>query len=205
VGHPPSPQTRVRTARADDASAIARIYNQGIDDRIATFETRLRSADDVRAWFDGTHPIVVVEDGEAVIAFAAASSYRPRECYAGVAEFSVYVAREARGRGAGRAAMEALIRETERAGFWKLVSRVFPENVSSLRLLASVGFREVGTYEKHARLDGVWRDVVIVERLHRALRRRARVADRRAVPRSAAGAPKEGRRGRAHRSRQRRS
>jgi L-amino acid N-acyltransferase YncA len=70
-----------------------------------------------------------------------------------------------RERGAGRVAMEALIREAERAGLWKLVSRVFTENTTSLRLLWSVGFREVGTYEKHARLDGEWRDVVIVERL----------------------------------------
>ena len=156
---------RARIATLDDAAAIAPIYNEGIEDRIATFETRLRSAGDVRAWFDGAHPIVVVEDGGRIIAFASASTYRPRECYAGIAEFSVYVARESRGRGAGRVAMEALIREAERAGFWKLVSRVFPENTASLRLLRSAGFREVGTYEKHGRLDGVWRDVIIVERL----------------------------------------
>jgi L-amino acid N-acyltransferase YncA len=156
---------RARIASPDDAAAMAEIYNQGIEDRLATFETRLRSAADVRGWFDGAHPIVVVEDGVRVVAFASTSTYRPRECYAGIAEFSVYVAREARGRGAGRAAMDALIREAERAGFWKLVSRVFAENTASLRLLRSMGFREVGTYEKHARLDGVWRDVVIVERM----------------------------------------
>jgi phosphinothricin acetyltransferase len=91
--------------------------------------------------------------------------YRPRECYAGIAEFSVYVAREARGRGAGRLAMERLIEASEDAGLWKLVSRIFPENEPSLALMRSVGFRVVGTYEKHAQLDGVWRDVVIVERL----------------------------------------
>jgi len=155
----------VRQATVRDAEAIARIYNDGIEDRVATFETRPRSAQDVEAWFDGAHPIVVVEDAGRVFAFASMSTYRPRECYAGIAEFSVYVAREARGRGAGRTAMEALIGEAERAGFWKLVSRVFPENVASLALLRSIGFREIGTYEKHARLDGVWRDVVIVERL----------------------------------------
>lgn len=100
-----------------------------------------------------------------VVAFASTSAYRSRGCYAGIAEFSVYVARRARGRGAGRLAMEALIGAAEEAGFRKLVSRVFPENAASRKLLASVGFREVGTYEKHARLDGEWRDVVIVERL----------------------------------------
>lgn len=156
---------RTRTGTPADAEAIARIYNEGIEDRVATFETRPRIAEDVRAWFDGRHPIVVAEDGGRVLAFASTSTYRPRDCYAGIAEFSVYVAREARGRGAGRVVMAALIADAERAGFWKLVSRVFPQNTASLGLLKSVGFREVGRYEKHAKLDGVWLDVVIVERL----------------------------------------
>lgn len=156
---------RTRPATPADAPVIARIYNQGIEERIATFETRTRSAGDIQGWFDGAYPTVVVEDNDGVLAFATTSSYSTRECYAGVAEFSVYTAREARGRGAGRMAMEALVEDAQLAGFWKLVSRVFVENAPSRRLLRSVGFREVGVYEKHARLDGVWRDVVIVERL----------------------------------------
>ena len=157
---------KTRDAAVADASAIARIYNEGIDDRVATFETRHRTADDVVQWLNGRHPVVVVEDDDGeVIAFAATSTYRPRDCYAGIAEFSVYAAREARGRGAGRAAMEALFVAARAAGFWKLVSRVFVENAANRSLLRSVGFREVGVYEKHARLDGVWRDVVIVEKL----------------------------------------
>jgi L-amino acid N-acyltransferase YncA len=156
---------RARSATPADAAAITEIYNQGIEDRVATFETRLRSAEDVRGWFDGVHPAVVVEEGGRIVAFASTSTYRPRECYAGIAEFSVYVLRAARGRGAGRLAMLALIEAAEAAGFWKLVSRVFIENVASLGLLGSLGFREVGVYEKHARLDGVWRDVMIVERV----------------------------------------
>ena len=156
---------RVRPATPADAASIARIYNDGVDDRVATFETRHRTAADVERWFDGRHPIVVVEDdGGAVLAFATTSDYRPRDCYAGIAEFSVYAARRARGHGAGRAAMEALIDAARAAGFWKLVSRVFVENAASRALLRRVGFREVGVYERHARLDGVWRDVVIVER-----------------------------------------
>jgi phosphinothricin acetyltransferase len=127
----------------------------------------------VRAWFDGVHPIVVVErDGEAagggtdrIVAFASTSSYRTRDCYAGIAEFSVYVARSARGMGAGRIAMQALIAAVVGTTIWKLVSRIFVENTASRKLMASVGFREVGIYEKHAQLDGQWRDVVIVERL----------------------------------------
>jgi phosphinothricin acetyltransferase len=159
---------RVRAATRDDAPAIARIYSDGIADRVATFETRPRSAADIERWFGGKHALVVVDgegEGSEITAFASTSEYRPRDCYAGIAEFSVYVAREWRGRGAGRMAMQGLIDAAREAGFWKLVSRVFVENAPSRALLQAVGFREVGVYEKHGRLDGVWHDVVIVERL----------------------------------------
>lgn len=154
-----------RIATLNDVTAITAIYNQGIEDRSATFETRLRSPQEVKMWFDGVHPIMVVEDGQDVIAFASTSSYRSRECYAGIAECSVYVRRDMRRRGAGRLAAEAIIHAAEDAGFWKLVSRVFVDNTASRVLLRTLYFREVGVYYKHAKLDGVWRDVVIVERL----------------------------------------
>jgi phosphinothricin acetyltransferase len=93
------------------------------------------------------------------------SRYRPRECYAGIAEFSIYLDRSARGRGLGRQLLSALIDVAREHGYWKLVSRIFPSNAGSRALCRSCGFREVGTYEKHGRLDGQWRDVVIVERL----------------------------------------
>lgn len=156
---------QARAATPTDAPAIARIYNEGIADRIATFETRPRAAADIAEWFDGVHPVVIVEAEGEVVAWAATSLYRPRECYAGIAEFSVYVDRAWRGRGAGRQAMIALLAAAEEAGLWKLVSRVFVENTGSRGLLQTVGFREVGVYEKHGQLDGIWRDVVIVERL----------------------------------------
>ncbi|MEP7290410.1 MAG: arsinothricin resistance N-acetyltransferase ArsN1 family A [Chloroflexota bacterium] len=157
-----------RSAVVEDAPAIAFIYNEGIQDRVATFETRLRSPDDIRIWFnEPRYPLIVVEDEGRVIAFASTSLYRPRDCYAGIAEYSVYVARAERGRGAGRAALLALFAAAEAAGFWKMVSRIFVENLASRALMRSVGFREVGIYEKHGQLDGVWRDVVIVERLLR--------------------------------------
>jgi phosphinothricin acetyltransferase len=156
---------RARSAAVSDAPAIAAIYNQGIEDRIATFETRPRTPADVERWLGGRHPIVVVEDGGRVVAFASTSEYRPRECYAGIAEFSIYVAREERRRGHGRLALEALFAAAAEAGFWKLVSRVFVENAASRELLKSTGFREVGIYQRHASLDGNWRDVVIVEKL----------------------------------------
>jgi L-amino acid N-acyltransferase YncA len=156
------------TARAGtpaDAGEIARIYNQGIEDRIATFETRPRSVEDVRRWFDGVHPVVVVEEAGRIVGFASTSPYRPRECYARVAEFSVYAARDARGRGVGRLALRELIAAAARAGLTKLVSRIFPENHASRAVCRAVGFREVGVYAKHGQLDGVWKDCVIVERL----------------------------------------
>ena len=145
---------------------MTQIYNEGLADRVGTFETRPRSEDDVSAWFDGVHPIVVVTaEDERIVAFASTSTYRTRDCYAGIAEFSVYVSRAERGRGAGRVAMEALMAAAAKAGFSKLVSRIFIENTASRTLMARVGFREVGIYEKHGKLDGVWRDVVIVERV----------------------------------------
>src|SRR5262249_17442598 len=99
------------------------------------------------------------------VAYAATSLYRPRDCYAGIAEFGVYVARDHRGKGAGRQAMLALFDAARSRGFWKLLSRIFVENSASRALMKSVGFREVGIYEKHGQLDGVWRDCVIVEKL----------------------------------------
>jgi phosphinothricin acetyltransferase len=154
-----------RLATPADSPAIARIYNEGIEDRIATFETRPRTTADIEVWFDGVHPTVVVESDGEVIAFASTSTYRPRDCYSGVAEYSVYVAREHRGKGAGRVALLALVEAAGNAGFWKLVSRIFPQNKASIGLALATGFREVGIYEKHGQLDGVWLDVVIVERL----------------------------------------
>ncbi len=156
---------QVRAASPNDAAAIAHIYNQGIEDRVATFETRLRSAEEVQSWFDGVHPIVVIENEQGIIAFGSTSAYSNRECYSGIAECSVYVRRDMRGCGAGRLALQVLIQAAANAGFWKLVSRVFVENKPSRALIGSLGFREVGIYEKHARLDGTWRDVIIVERL----------------------------------------
>ncbi|HYU50125.1 MAG TPA: arsinothricin resistance N-acetyltransferase ArsN1 family A [Candidatus Limnocylindria bacterium] len=156
-----------RPATVGDAAAIARIYNEGIQERIATFETRLRTAADIEPWLADGRPLVVVENHPGdVVGWASAAAYRPgRDSYAGVAEFSVYVAREARGRGAGRLVMERLAAECERRGIWKLVSRVFPENIASLALCRATGFRDVGVYRRHGRLDGQWRDCVIVERL----------------------------------------
>jgi L-amino acid N-acyltransferase YncA len=162
----------VRSATSADAGAIARIYNEGIRGRGATFETRERTPDDVRAWFDDSRfPILVAEQHGVVVGWAAASSYRSRDCYAGIAEYSIYVASSHHGRGIGSLLMPALLEALERAGFWKVLSRLFPENAASRALCARHGFREVGVYRRHARLDGTWRDVLIVERLLSEARR----------------------------------
>ena len=126
---------------------IAAIYNEGIEDRIATFETRLRQPEEIQDWLGRRYPVVVTETADGIVAFASASVYRPRECYDGIAEFSVYVARAQRGRGYGRATLDGLCDAAAAAGFWKLVSRVFVENTASRELLKQTGFREVGVYE----------------------------------------------------------
>lgn len=157
-----------RLATLSDAAVIARIYNEGISERIATFETEPRTLEQLEAQLrekGDRYPTVVVERDGAVIAWASVSSYRSRPCYAGIAEHSVYVGREARGLGAGLVALEALFTAAEQQGFWKLLSRIFPENVASLALHRKAGFREVGVYRRHGKLDGSWRDCVIVERL----------------------------------------
>jgi phosphinothricin acetyltransferase len=160
--------TRTRLATAADAGAIAAIYNEGIADRVATFETEPRTEAEVARQLTekaDRFPTVIVERDGRVVAWAGASAYRSRPAYAGVAEHSVYVARAVRGTGAGRAALEALCRAYAERGFWKIVSRIFPENTASLRLHEQCGFRVVGVYHRHGRLDGQWRDCVIVERL----------------------------------------
>lgn len=158
----------VRLATVEDAAAIARIHNEGIAERIATFETDPRTAAQVAAALvdkGDRYPTVVVERDGVVVAWAGAGAYRSRPAYAGMAEHSVYVARTARGSGAGRAALEELCRVYAERGFWKIVSRIFPENTASLELHARCGFRVVGVYRRHGRLEGAWRDCVIVERL----------------------------------------
>lgn len=163
-----SPSGTVRLAQAADADAIARIYNEGIDDRVATFETQHRTAAQIAAGLAAKgdrYPTVVLERDGVVIAWAGAGAYRDRPAYAGVAEHSVYVARAARGHGAGRATLEALCAAYETRGFWKLVSRILTENAASIALHERCGFRVVGVYRRHARLDGAWRDCAIVERL----------------------------------------
>lgn len=155
---------RTRPATPADAAAMATIYNQGIADHIATFETEPCTERQIAEWFI-ERPLAIVAEGEATepVAFAA-SFYSLRPCYAGIGEFSVYVRRDYRSRGAGRAVLAALIEAAKAAGLHKLISRVFPENTTSRALLKRLGFAEIGVHRRHGKLDGLWCDYVIVER-----------------------------------------
>ena len=158
----------IRMATVADADAIARIHNYGIAERIATFQTTPRTAEQVAAQLaqkGDRFPTVVVERAGEVVAWASVGGYRTHDWYAGVGEHSVYVDPRHRGIGAGRAALDALCAACAEQGYWKLISRIFPENTASLALHERAGFRVVGVYRRHGRLDGEWRDCVIVEKL----------------------------------------
>jgi L-amino acid N-acyltransferase YncA len=161
-------EIHIRHATLDDAAAIADIYTQGIMERVATFETEPRTEADIRAKLESDserHPTIVAEIDGKVVGWASISLYRPRQCYAGIGEFSFYIDKDARGHGVGQTILKALIDEAERLGYWKLLSRVFTFNHASLNACKKQGFREVGVYEKHAKLDDEWLDVVIIERM----------------------------------------
>jgi L-amino acid N-acyltransferase YncA len=161
---------RIRHATPGDASEIATIYNEAIEERSSTFETEFRSEDERRRWLsqhNAKHPALVAEsdhDGK-LVAWAALSPYRDRACYTGIGEFSIYVSKAFRGKGIGRVLLNKLIDEARWLGYWKVVSRIFVSNSASRELCRRCGFREVGIYEKHGKIDGKWVDTVIVERL----------------------------------------
>lgn len=147
----------------EDWSAVQAIYREGIATGLATFET---DAPDWEAWNKGhlRDGRLVAKTKSQVIGWAAISRVSGRCIYSGVAEISVYVTGSARGMGVGKALLSALVEESERAGIWTLQAGIFPENVSSIALHKACGFREVGHRERIGQLNGVWRDVVLIER-----------------------------------------
>ena len=157
----------IRAARESDAQAIADIYNEGIATRLATFETEPRAAGDVGAWLAAGErlPLLVAEEDETVLGWARILAYSDRPVYAGVGEVSVYVTEPARGRGIGRALLEELQRHATELGYWKLVGKLFTANAASAAMVRRCGWREVGMHHRHSRLDGEWRDVLLVERV----------------------------------------
>ncbi len=155
----------IRAARPTDAAAVTRIYNEGIEDRIATFETRLRTPGELEARIVGGEPMIVAERAGAVVGFASWTPYSDREAYAGIGNYTVYVARGARGARVGSALMRRLVADAEAAGLWKLLSIILTTNEASIALARRCGFVEVGVHRRHGRLDGEWRDALLVERL----------------------------------------
>ncbi|MDO8562609.1 MAG: arsinothricin resistance N-acetyltransferase ArsN1 [Candidatus Limnocylindria bacterium] len=158
----------IRTATAADAETIARVHNEGIADRVATLDTEWRTAEDRQRWLAERgphHPVVVAEAEGRVVGWASLNVFNPREAYRHVADLSVYVAREARGRGAGTALLQRVIELAHELGFHKLVLAAMPWNAAGIALYRREGFREVGTYREQGLLDGRWVDVVVMERL----------------------------------------
>jgi len=158
----------IRPACAGDAEAIALIYNQGIEDRVATLETDLRTAEERRAWLASRglrHPVLVAEADGAVVAWASANGFNPRAAYDHVADLSIYVERTWRGRGVGRRLLQRLLERAAELGYHKMVLATFPFNAPGVALYERVGFRRVGVYREQGRLDGAWVDILIMERL----------------------------------------
>jgi L-amino acid N-acyltransferase YncA len=159
---------RIRPATADDVEAICRIYNQGIEDRVATLETELRTPEERRQWLatrSPRHPVIVAETDAQILGWGSLNVYNPREAYRFVADFSIYVERGARGKGVGRVMLTRLIELGREHGYHKLVLSAFPTNESGMALYTKLGFRTVGIYKEQGRLDGRWVDTIIMEKL----------------------------------------
>ncbi len=159
-----SPLT-TRPAQPGDAERIAEIFNQGVEDRVATFETRPADAGAATRWIE-QDLVVVAERGGALVGWAKASPYADRhEYYEGVREATLYVDRDARRTGVGRLLLDALANHAAQAGAHKLIGKIFTSNEPSIAMVGDLGWREVGVHERHGMLDGEWKDVLVVERL----------------------------------------
>ena len=163
----PRAEPLIRLAQAADAGAVAQIYDQGIEERSSTFETEPRTAADIDSWLAAGErlPVLVAELDRGVVGWVRILAYGDRPCYAGVGEVSVYVDRSARGHGVGRRLIAAVEQAARERGYHKLIGLLFPDNEASAALLRRCGWSDVGLHRRHGRLDGEWRDVLVVERL----------------------------------------
>jgi len=162
------PAISIRPARLDDARAICDIYNQGIEDRVATLETRLRSAEEQHDWLearDERHPVLVAEDEDRVVGWGSLNVFNSRSAYDHVTEFSIYVARSSRGAGVGSALLDKLMEAARAIGYHKMVLAAFHWNTSGIALYERAGFRHVGVYREQGLLDGRWVDTVVMEKV----------------------------------------
>jgi L-amino acid N-acyltransferase YncA len=159
------PDLFIRTAEPSDALAIAEIFNQGVEDRVATFETHPTAPEDAGRWVADDVVVIAERDGK-VVAWAKASPYTDRHhYYDGVREATIFVGRGARRSGIGRQLLAALADAASEAGAHKLVGKIFTSNEPSIALVTGLGWREVGVHERHGALDGEWKDVLVVEKL----------------------------------------
>ena len=158
----------IRRAHAADAEAIAAIYNQGIEDRVATLETELRTPDERRAWLAARgerHPVLIAERGGAVLAWASLNPFNPRAAYAHVADLSIYVARSARGSGVGRVLLGRIIDEARGLGFHKMVLAAFPRTPPACGSTRGWASPPWGRTASRAASDGCWVDVIVMEQI----------------------------------------
>jgi L-amino acid N-acyltransferase YncA len=157
---------KVRPAQPDDAAAIAAIFNQGVEERVATFQAQPLPARMFASRIEAGELFLVAEHGGEVVGAAWVNEYDPdHDYYAGVGEATLYVERATRRRSIGRALLDALAQEAKRRGRHKLVGKIFADNQPSLALVEAGGYRVVGVHHRHGSLDGEWKDVVVVERL----------------------------------------
>lgn len=158
-----------RLATLNDIDAITEIYNQGIEDRVATLETKFRTPDDMREWFlnrsDRYKVVVITDEIDSILGWASLNVFNSRCCYSGIVDISIYIARHKRGKGLGKQLLNYLIGTAKQEGFHKLVLSMLSFNEAGKKLYLSAGFREVGTYIKQGLLDGKWVDVTIMEKL----------------------------------------
>jgi L-amino acid N-acyltransferase YncA len=158
----------LRHATIADAEVICAIYNQGIEDRIATLETERRTPEERRQWLagrDARHPVIVAEVQGRVVGWGSLNLFNPRPVYDAVADFSIYVERCWRGHGIGRRLLEQLIALAPGLGYHKMVLAAFPFNKVGLTLYERLGFTTVGVYHEQGQLDGRWVDIIIMEKL----------------------------------------
>ena len=156
----------IRRGAAGDAAVIADIHNQGIAERAATFDTDDVTPETVAGWLgDELAPLLVAERGGRVVGWARVIRSGERCALSGVGEYTIYLDRDARGQAVGRRLLDALVSAAGAASYWNLQGRLFTTNEASAALARRCGFREVGVYEHHGRLDGEWKDLLIVERL----------------------------------------
>jgi L-amino acid N-acyltransferase YncA len=157
----------IRRAAFGDAGRVAEIFNQGVEDRVATFETQPAELEDAARWIE-SDLVVTAERDDLLVGFAKASPYADRhDYYDGVREATLYVERGARRTGVGRQLLEALANEAAAAGAHKLIGKIFTSNGPSIAMVGGLGWREVGVHERHGTLDGEWKDVLVVEKLLR--------------------------------------